>query len=125
MSGDMLAALAGRIAELAACPPGTALPDDAEAVVVDLLHRLEQGEIRAAQRDHAGTWRAVPWVKQGILVAFRIGYPDAEVMTKEFGNAIPAIALADLERYEAVVKLLVNGSNLEPFRATMLPPLET
>lgn len=69
----MLAALAGRIAELAACPPGTALPDDAEQVVIDLLHRLEQGEIRAAQRDHAGTWRAVPWVKQGILVAFRIG----------------------------------------------------
>ncbi|MDP1860643.1 MAG: 2,3,4,5-tetrahydropyridine-2,6-dicarboxylate N-succinyltransferase [Gemmatimonadaceae bacterium] len=73
MSGDMLAALAGRIAELGACPPGTALPDDAEEVVVDLLHRLEQGEIRAAQRDHEGGWRAVPWVKQGILVAFRIG----------------------------------------------------
>lgn len=61
----------------------------------------------------------------GTLVAFRIGYTDAEVMTKEFGNAVPAPALADLERYEAVVKLLVNGSNLEPFRATMLPPLET
>ena len=60
----------------------------------------------------------------GTLIAFRIGYTDAEVMTKEFGNTIPAIALADLERYEAVVKLLVNSSNLEPFRAKMLPPLE-
>ena len=73
MSGDVLAALAGRIAELAACPPGTALPDDAEMVAADLLRRLEVGEIRAAQRDHEGTWRAVPWVKQGILLAFRIG----------------------------------------------------
>ena len=36
----------------------------------------------------------------GTLIAFRIGYTDAEVMTKEFGNTIPAIALADLERYE-------------------------
>ena len=60
----------------------------------------------------------------GTLVAFRIGYTDAEVMEKEFGKTIPATSLADLERYEAVVKLLVEGSNLEPFRAKMLPPLE-
>ena len=60
----------------------------------------------------------------GTLVAFRIGYTDAEVMTKEFGKTIPATSLADLERYEAVVKLLVEGANQEPFRAKMLPPLE-
>jgi hypothetical protein len=60
----------------------------------------------------------------GTLVAFRIGYTDAEVMEKEFGKAVPATSLADLERYEAVVKLLVEGSNREPFRAKMLPPLE-
>ena len=60
----------------------------------------------------------------GTLIAFRIGYTDAEVMTKEFGKSIPATSIADLERYEAVVKLLVEGSNLEPFRAKMLPPLE-
>jgi len=59
----------------------------------------------------------------GTLVAFRIGYVDAEVMEKELGKSFTATALADLERYEAVVKLLVEGSNLEPFRATMLPPL--
>lgn len=59
----------------------------------------------------------------GTLIAFRIGYTDAEAMTKEFGKTIPATSLADLERYEAVVKLLVEGSNLEPFRAKMLPPL--
>jgi len=45
-------------------------------------------------------------------------------MAKEFGNAFPASAIADLERYEAVVKLLEDSSNLEPFRAKMLPPLE-
>jgi energy-coupling factor transporter ATP-binding protein EcfA2 len=60
----------------------------------------------------------------GTLIAFRIGYTDAEVMTKEFGKTIPATSLADLERYEAVVKLLVEGANQEPFRAKMLPPLE-
>ncbi len=70
---DTLAALSSRIAELAACPPGTALPDWAEATVADLLQRLEAGEVRAAQREHDGRWRAVAWVKQGILVAFRVG----------------------------------------------------
>jgi len=60
----------------------------------------------------------------GTLIVFRIGYGDAEVMEKEFGKTVPASALADLERYEAVVKLLENGANKEPFRAKMLPPLE-
>jgi hypothetical protein len=60
----------------------------------------------------------------GTLISFRIGNADAEVMAREFGNTIPASALADLGRYEAVVKLLQNGTNLEPFRAKMLPPLE-
>jgi hypothetical protein len=40
------------------------------------------------------------------MIAFCIGYTDAEVMTREFGKTIPATALADLERNEAVVKLL-------------------
>jgi energy-coupling factor transporter ATP-binding protein EcfA2 len=60
----------------------------------------------------------------GTLIAFRIGNTDAEVMEKEFGKAIPASALADLARYEAVVKLLEDGTNATPFRAKMLPPLE-
>jgi energy-coupling factor transporter ATP-binding protein EcfA2 len=60
----------------------------------------------------------------GTLIAFRIGYTDAEVMEKEFGKTFTATTLSDLERYEAVVKLLVDSSNLEPFRAKMLPPLE-
>jgi hypothetical protein len=58
----------------------------------------------------------------GTLIAFRIGNTDAEVMEKEFGKTIPASSLADLNRFEAVVKLLENGTNLEPFRAEMLPP---
>jgi energy-coupling factor transporter ATP-binding protein EcfA2 len=60
----------------------------------------------------------------GTLISFRIGYADAEVMEKEFGKAIPASELADLNRYEAVVKLLDDGTNATPFRGTMLPPLE-
>jgi len=60
----------------------------------------------------------------GTLIAFRVGYTDAELMENEFGKAYPASALGDLDRYQAIVKLLENGTNREPFRATMLPPLE-
>ena len=73
MTGDTLASLAGSIAELAAFPPGTALPESAATTVAELLRLLEDGEVRAAEREHDGRWRAVPWVKQGILVAFRFG----------------------------------------------------
>src|SRR4029077_17926650 len=41
----------------------------------------------------------------GTLIAFRVGYADAEIMTKEFGGTFTAGALADLGRYEAAVKL--------------------
>jgi len=65
--------LENRIDALYATPPGDPLEEDAEAVVEDLLARLEAGEIRSAVRGQDGRWSAVPWVKRGILVAFRAG----------------------------------------------------
>ena len=59
----------------------------------------------------------------GTLIIFRVGHTDAEVLEKEFGNAFPPSAIADLDRYEVIVKLLEDGTNKEPFRARMLPPL--
>ncbi|MEM8599043.1 MAG: 2,3,4,5-tetrahydropyridine-2,6-dicarboxylate N-succinyltransferase [Bacteroidota bacterium] len=46
----------------------TALP-----VLNDFLDALDAGEIRAAERADDGTWNANGWVKQGILVGFRLG----------------------------------------------------
>lgn len=42
-------------------------------MVEELLRRLERGEVRAAARGPDGSWSAVPWVKRGILLAFRLG----------------------------------------------------
>jgi 2,3,4,5-tetrahydropyridine-2-carboxylate N-succinyltransferase len=52
----------------------SASPDRARAreVVAALLAALEAGEVRAAI-PHAGGWEVQPWVKQGILLAFRVG----------------------------------------------------
>lgn len=34
---------------------------------------LRKGEIRAAEKDSAGNWKANAWVKQGILLGFKMG----------------------------------------------------
>jgi 2,3,4,5-tetrahydropyridine-2-carboxylate N-succinyltransferase len=47
--------------------------DDARRAVEELLDLLERGEVRSATRDDDGNWRAVTWVKRGILLGFRIG----------------------------------------------------
>lgn len=49
------------------------LPPETEAVVAALLEALEAGEVRSAQKDKKGQWKAVPWVKRGILLGFRAG----------------------------------------------------
>lgn len=64
--------LAARITELFPLAADK-LPADAEATVLTLLSMLESGLIRAAVRGTDGNWRAVPWVKQGILLGFRVG----------------------------------------------------
>ena len=61
------------VERLAALPAGTPLPPEAEQIVGALLDALEAGTVRAAARDRDGTWRAVAWVKRGILLGFRAG----------------------------------------------------
>jgi 2,3,4,5-tetrahydropyridine-2,6-dicarboxylate N-succinyltransferase len=69
---DSLSALERRIEQAASARD---VPDtsDARLAVEDLLRLLETGEARSAERDENGTWHAVPWVKRGILLGFRIG----------------------------------------------------
>ncbi len=127
---DSLAQLAGRIAELAAYPPGVALPNDAESVARTLLRKLELGEVRAAQRDHDGRWRAVPWVKQGILLSFRVGkvIPMNEVEGSVFSffdkHTLPArkLALSDGVRLVPGGSTIRAGSYIAP-GVVCMPPM--
>ncbi len=88
MSGPH-AALESRVEELSALPAATALPANAEAVVDLFLAALEAGKVRAAERGADGGWRAVPWVKRGILLAFRAGrLADLSVGDAHTGHAL-------------------------------------
>lgn len=53
--------------------PGEADPGEARAAFDDLLRGLEDGSIRSAERDANGVWRPNTWVKEGILLGFRLG----------------------------------------------------
>ena len=57
-------------------------PDaDARGVVEELLVQLEAGALRAAERGDDGTWRAVPWVKRGILLGLVAGFLTDAIVT--------------------------------------------
>lgn len=47
--------------------------DEDRRVYEDFKSELRCGEIRAAERGEDGNWRANAWVKQGILLGFRMG----------------------------------------------------
>lgn len=53
-------------------------------VVRELLDALESGSVRAAEPTPEGGWRVNRWVKQGILLAFRIGVNRGEVVPPTF-----------------------------------------
>jgi 2,3,4,5-tetrahydropyridine-2-carboxylate N-succinyltransferase len=65
--------LQARIEEMSAATDLAALGVQAYRVLDELLNALESGQIRAAEKASDGTWRAVPWVKRGILLGFRLG----------------------------------------------------
>ncbi len=73
MNEQQLADLADRIDRFSAEADADKLGRSARRAVEDLLDGLEEGSVRAAARDQHGQWSAVPWVKRGILLGFRVG----------------------------------------------------
>jgi 2,3,4,5-tetrahydropyridine-2-carboxylate N-succinyltransferase len=90
VSGSGVNDIEKRIYALAATPAAARLPEDTRAVVSQLLDALESGIVRAAEKDPTtGEWRAVPWVKRGILLGFRVGgIIDMSIRSPEAGIAL-------------------------------------
>lgn len=75
------------------------------------LAELEKGTIRSAERDEDGRWHAVPWVKEGILKAFKVG------ALTEFASG--ALSFVDKDtipnrrfRKEDAVRIVPGGSSI-------------
>lgn len=58
----------------------------------------------------------------GSLAAFRVGHQDAEQLENAFGRTFTSSAFTSLNNGEIYAKLLVNGTDVEPFLARTLPP---
>jgi len=99
---------------LAATPAGTPLPSDARAVVERLLTALEQGTIRAAQCGDDGAWRAVPWVKQGILLGFRIGQMTDMSLVGTLGDQGATFGFFDKDTFPLRALELSDGVRVVP-----------
>ncbi|MBI4469572.1 MAG: 2,3,4,5-tetrahydropyridine-2,6-dicarboxylate N-succinyltransferase [Acidobacteria bacterium] len=59
--------------EALAARTGTDFTPDDRALFSEFKAALTRGEIRAAQRLEGGVWQVNTWVKQGILLGFRMG----------------------------------------------------
>jgi 2,3,4,5-tetrahydropyridine-2-carboxylate N-succinyltransferase len=102
-----------RVDALASTPPGTQLPEDARSVVRRLLDALEAGSVRAAEKDPAtGEWRAVPWVKRGILLGFRVG--GMIDMSIRSSNDDVALGFFDKDTYPPRSMSLADGIRIVP-----------
>lgn len=111
--------LARQIESYASTPAGQNLPADTETLIERLLNALEHGELRAAERDANGVWRAVPWVKRGILLGFRAG------QLREMGGE--SLSFVDKHTYpirrfdpEQNVRVVPGGSSVR--RGTYIAP---
>ena len=59
--------------EAIAARPGNDFSPEDRAVFEELKSALNRGEVRAAERAGSGKWLVNSWVKQGILLGFRMG----------------------------------------------------
>lgn len=87
-----LATLQGEVERLYAEPPEHYGPRHRD-LFERFKERLNRGEIRAAEPDPGSPtgWKVNPWVKQGILVGFRIGEIVDMSVIGEGGHGLPFI----------------------------------
>ena len=97
--------------------PASADPADTARVVNSLLDALERGDVRAARRDSDGRWHAVPWVKRGILLAFRIGRLTDMSPTESSGR--PTFSFIDKDTVPIRTLTVGDGVRIVPGGSTI------
>lgn len=83
------------------------------------LGQLQQGA--GAQGAGSKELRDAVFGNTGSMVTFRIGVEDAEVMAKEFAPVFNDFDLLNVDRFNAFVKLMINGTGSKPFNMATYP----
>lgn len=84
----------------------------AHQYVSQLVHE-NNSKIRDAVFGNAGT-----------MVSFRIGVEDAELVGKEFAPVFNEFDVINIDRFNAYLKLMINGTASRPFNMQTYPPQE-
>lgn len=108
-----LAQLEAEIDELFAAPDPKKVKAKAAKAVKRLLEALEQGLVRAANRDADGVWTANEWVKRGILMGFRVS--DLAEMGLDAGT----FSFVDKELYPVQRFGVADGVRIVPGGSTI------
>lgn len=58
----------------------------------------------------------------GTLICFRVGTPDAEVLSREFYPVFTMDDIINLPKYSMYLRLCIDGTVSKPFSASSLPP---
>ncbi|HEX3099535.1 MAG TPA: type IV secretion system DNA-binding domain-containing protein [Patescibacteria group bacterium] len=83
------------------------------------LGQLSQGA--GAQGAGSKDLRDAVFGNTGSMVTFRIGVEDAETMAKEYAPVFNDFDLLNVDRYNAFVKLMINGTASKPFNMATYP----
>ena len=103
------AELEKRIDAISATPANQNLGPEARDIVSALLDALEEGSVRAASKDPStGEWRAVPWVKRGILLGFRAG----AIVDMSLGGSRDGVVLAFFDKDTYPPRQLTTGDGV-------------
>lgn len=85
------------------------------------LGQLEQAA--GAQGAGSKDIRDAVFGNAGTEICFRIGVEDAETMAKEFSPVFNDFDLVNIDRFNAYIKLMINGTASKPFNMSTYPPL--
>jgi 2,3,4,5-tetrahydropyridine-2-carboxylate N-succinyltransferase len=88
-------------------------------VIDDLLAALESAALRAAARNAGGTWEAVPWVKRGILAAFRLGVLTDLSPRDSTGEHVAPFTFIDKDTLPARAFTVDDGVRIVPGGSTI------
>jgi hypothetical protein len=83
------------------------------------LGQLSQGA--GAQGAGSQDLRDAVFGNAGSIITFRIGVEDAEIMAKEYAPVFNAFDLLNVDRFNAFVKLMINGTASKPFNMATYP----
>jgi hypothetical protein len=65
---------------------------------------------------------AAVWGNIGSLIVFQVGAQDSEILAEQLGGDLQKSDLLQLPRYQAYVRLLIEGQPSRPFSMRTLPP---